>query len=56
MPNLSTFVRHAVVGGRLRHPNRPGASGAQRREDHHDLHTRPQPGRQGTVKSPVDDF
>jgi len=51
MPHLSTFVRHAVAGRRLRHPNRPGASGAQRREDHDDLHPCPQPGRQGCQES-----
>jgi len=45
MPYLSTFVCHTAPGKRLRHPDSAGTPGAQGREDHHDLHPCPQPGR-----------
>ena len=39
---LSTFVRDAPSGGRLRHPHGPGAARSHRRQHHDDLHTRAQ--------------
>jgi len=38
LPFSATFVRHAPIGIRLRHPNRPGIARAQGREHHADLH------------------
>jgi len=38
LPFSATFVRHAPIGIRLRHPNRPGIARAQGCEHHADLH------------------
>ena len=45
LPYASLFVCDASPAGGLRHPDRAGTAGAQRREDHHGLHPRPQPRR-----------
>ena len=39
-----SFATHLLQGG-VRHPDRAGTAGAQPREDHSDLHPRPQPRR-----------
>ena len=47
---------HPSLGGGLRHPHGPGASGTPRSEDHHDLHPRPQsrwPRRPKSCRSPA---
>lgn len=43
------LLRNPLAGRRLRHPTRSGTSGAQRPQDNHDLHPRPQ---QGRLRSP----
>ena len=42
LPHASPLVCDPSTGGRVRHPNDPGAPGPQRRGHHHDLHARPQ--------------
>lgn len=51
MPHLSTFVRHAAPGNWILHQDGTGTSRPQGRENHHDLHPCPQPGRQGSQVS-----
>jgi len=45
LPHPAPLLRHAPADKRLRYPDRAGASRAQEREDHDDLHSRPQPWR-----------
>ena len=48
LPYLSPLIRDPSHRKRLRHQDRPGASRPQRREDHHDLYARAQPGTFGS--------
>ena len=41
---------HPPPGSPLRHSHRPGTPRPQGRKDHHDLHSRPQPGRPGRAQ------
>ena len=43
LPHLPPLVRDPPPRGRLRHPDRPAASGPSGRQHHDDLHPRPQP-------------
>jgi len=51
VPHIPAFVRHATPGKRLRHSDRAGTPGPQRRQDHHDLHPRSRSGRQRCQES-----
>jgi hypothetical protein len=42
-PHLAALFRHAPPGGRLRHPDHPGAVGTPGCGDHDDLHSRSEP-------------
>ena len=42
LPHAAALLRHAPVGGRLRHPLHPGTPGPQGRAHEHDLHARAQ--------------
>ena len=44
---LPALVRHPPAGARARHPHDSGADGPQRRQHHHDLHARAEPGLTG---------
>ena len=43
MPHAAALLRHAPAGVGIRHPHGAGIARAQRRLDHHDLHTRAEP-------------
>src|SRR5207244_7045549 len=44
---VPALVRDASPRGWLRHPDRPGTAGTPGRQDHDDLHARPEPGTRG---------
>src|SRR5205823_4228416 len=46
-PYVQALVRNASPRGWLRHPDRPGAARTPGRQDHDDLHARPEPGTGG---------
>lgn len=47
-----TFLRNASPGGRLQHPDGPGATRPQERSHHDDLHPCPEPRRTGSEEPP----
>jgi len=49
--HISTLLRNASAGRRLRHSHRPGAARAQERRHHDDLHSRSKPTRVAHPKS-----
>ena len=53
VPHVPPLVRDAPAGGRLRHPDGPGAAGAPGRADDHDLHARAQPGPAAVGRRPT---
>ena len=44
LPHPPAFLRDSSTRGWLRHTHHPGATWTPKREDHHDLHPRPEPG------------
>ena len=50
--HFTAFLCHARTGRWLRHPNRAGTAGTQRREHDNDLHSRLEPRRKGSPKPP----
>jgi integrase len=55
-PRAAPLLRHSHAASRVRHPHRAGAPGPQRREDHDDLHARPQPRRPRRAQPPRPDL
>ncbi len=45
LPHIPALLRHPYARIGLRHPVGPGVAGSFGRENHHDLHPRPEPGR-----------
>ena len=52
LPHPASLLCHPSAGGWLRHPHGAGASRAQRRENHDDLHPRDEQGRERGAQSP----